>query len=164
MATYSELLKRHEWHKRREEIMRLAGWKCEDCGRCLRGCDRCEYHDDGFVDHLEAHHRYYQRGKMPWDYPDIAFLCLCRECHQERTLREEVLKIALGLMTQLEQEDFIIKAKDALAACVEFAEVHGDRNPYLIFDNLKHLPAELHEAFYLRRWTEHLEQRRSEFP
>lgn len=146
--TYAELLRRPEWHIRREQIFRLAGYKCEDCGRCREGCERCEYHDD-FADRLECHHRYYQRGKKPWEYPDVALLCLCRQCHEERTLRFDVLSVAIGLMTQVEQESFLSLAKETLANRPQYSHIFGDRDPHDLIGNFNHLPMELGERL---RW------------
>jgi len=30
---------------------------------------------------LNVHHIYYERNKMPWEYPDEIFITLCDECH-----------------------------------------------------------------------------------
>jgi len=31
---------------------------------------------------LHIHHRFYQIGKLAWEYPDEAFQCLCWDCHE----------------------------------------------------------------------------------
>ena len=43
---------------------------------------------------LDTHHKYYQKGKLPWEYPDSALVTLCRTCHE------------------LEHQDKIIEAKN----------------------------------------------------
>lgn len=36
-----------------------------------------------FIKGLHIHHRYYQDGKLPWEYPDEALQTLCWHCHKE---------------------------------------------------------------------------------
>jgi hypothetical protein len=66
-ATYAELLADPRWRIKRENVYRRAGYACEDCG--AKGV------------RLQAHHTYYESGRLPWDYPDDDFRCLCEECH-----------------------------------------------------------------------------------
>lgn len=35
------------------------------------------------VKNLHVHHKYYQSGKMPWEYPNAALVTLCWVCHEE---------------------------------------------------------------------------------
>lgn len=39
---------------------------------------------DSGIKCLNVHHKYYIRGKNPWEYPDDAFVTLCDKCHQKR--------------------------------------------------------------------------------
>ena len=39
--------------------------------------------DSGFKC-LNIHHKYYVRGRKPWEYPNDALITLCQECHQNR--------------------------------------------------------------------------------
>lgn len=155
MSAYQELLKRPEWKKRRAEIIELAGCRCEDCGRCLVGCEVCDHHES-FVKQLEVHHRHYVRGRKPWEYPDVAFLCICRDCHEERTLTTDVIKMALGLLSCRDQELLLIKAKSLLRqACKNSREVGETieldnrpgahvRNPYFISESqIQEFPDEI---------------------
>lgn len=32
--------------------------------------------------YFHVHHTYYQKGKLPWEYPNEALLTLCWECHE----------------------------------------------------------------------------------
>jgi hypothetical protein len=34
---------------------------------------------------LHVHHRYYEAGKEPWDYPMEALVTLCESCHESET-------------------------------------------------------------------------------
>ena len=66
---YSRLLKRREWLERRNAILALSP-HCQKCGRT--GCSRA------------VHHLYYDYGRLPWDYPDEAFMIVCNgRCHRE---------------------------------------------------------------------------------
>lgn len=138
-----------EWKKRRAEIIYLANSQCDDCHRCLIGCERCVHHDD-MVDSLEVHHRYYVRGRKPWEYPDVAFLCLCRTCHEERTLLDDVLRVAVGLLKKNDQERILIMAKTMLqdlGTKMSYDAIEGyiaPRNPYECSKaDLADIPAEL---------------------
>lgn len=115
MLTYSEKLKLPEWKTVREATLRRAENKCEDCG-----ATNC---------HLDTHHRVYDRGKEPWDYPDVCFVCVCRPCHDRReqiaTLSRVVFQTmepeaALKILTRLVHvpgkltADFLIGALEAI--------------------------------------------------
>lgn len=32
---------------------------------------------------LHVHHKYYEPGKKPWEYPDEALITLCESCHSD---------------------------------------------------------------------------------
>lgn len=51
-------------------------------------CCRCFSKDD----QLHVHHKNYQRGKMPWDYPLNNFITLCHKCHDTVTQEIEFLR------------------------------------------------------------------------
>lgn len=67
--TYSERLKDPRWQKRRLKVMEYAHWRCQICGT-----------KDNT---LHCHHSYYSRGKLPWQYPDGAIICICEACHEK---------------------------------------------------------------------------------
>jgi len=31
---------------------------------------------------LHVHHKYYEKGLKPWEYPDTSLHCLCADCHK----------------------------------------------------------------------------------
>lgn len=35
-----------------------------------------------YVPGLHIHHKYYQKGKLPWEYPDEALQTMCWQCHE----------------------------------------------------------------------------------
>ncbi|MFD3003488.1 hypothetical protein ACFS7Z_24230 [Pontibacter toksunensis] len=39
---------------------------------------------------LHIHHRYYQVGKLAWEYPDLALTTLCWECHEKLHAETEI--------------------------------------------------------------------------
>jgi len=65
--TYYDLLRHPNWQRKRLEVMQRAEFRCEKC--------------DTADDTLNVHHRYYEKGKKPWEYPDDCFRCLCERCH-----------------------------------------------------------------------------------
>lgn len=68
MATYSEKLKDPRWQKKRLEILSRDGFMCKKC------CN------DKLT--LNVHHRYYNNGFEPWEYPDECYVTLCNDCHE----------------------------------------------------------------------------------
>lgn len=68
---YRELLKDPRWQKRRLEVLDRDSWKCRRCGN-----------DE---DTLHVHHRYYEFGVQPWEYPDSVLVTLCETCHRTET-------------------------------------------------------------------------------
>jgi hypothetical protein len=71
--TYSEKLKDPRWQRKRLEILQANEFKCWDCGEGTQT--------------LHVHHCYYEKGLMPWEYPDDSLKCLCDWCHG---LRQEI--------------------------------------------------------------------------
>jgi hypothetical protein len=69
MKTYSEKLKDPRWQRKRLEIMNRDGWMCTIC------CDQSKM--------LAVHHRYYIKGREPWEYPNWSLKTLCPSCHQD---------------------------------------------------------------------------------
>lgn len=65
--SYKDDLLTSQWKIKRNEIIELAGNKCEYCS---------DEHKP-----LEVHHGVYLRGKRAWEYPNEVLYCLCRECH-----------------------------------------------------------------------------------
>ena len=68
VTEYPEKFKDPRWQKKRLEVMERDEWKCQKCG------DKDNT--------LNVHHRYYENGKDPWDYPLEALITLCQDCHK----------------------------------------------------------------------------------
>jgi hypothetical protein len=65
--SYINKLKDPRWQKRRLEIMQRDNFCCQ---QCFLGTKT-----------LHVHHKYYDHGKEPWDYPDKVLVTLCEDCH-----------------------------------------------------------------------------------
>lgn len=69
---YADQLKKPQWQKKRLDILNRDGFTCKACG------------DKETT--LHVHHFKYQKGKLPWEYPDTNFITLCESCHEEEEL------------------------------------------------------------------------------
>ena len=82
---YRKLLLHPNWQKKRLEILSRDGFECSECGSKERT--------------LHVHHMFYEKGRAPWDYPDISLVTLCDGCHEEehaaRYAREQDLLVCL---------------------------------------------------------------------
>jgi hypothetical protein len=58
------------WHEFRQEVLRLDGYACTQCGR---------QRADGV--RLHVHHKRYLAGHKPWEYPHDLCDTLCSGCH-----------------------------------------------------------------------------------
>jgi len=105
--TYSEKLKDPLWQRKRLEILNRADWQCGNCGNKNET--------------LHVHHDYYEKGKLPWEYPDEAYAVLCWRCHGEieekklRLLRDGVPFVGI---------DRVLGYVDAVACIMLGAPVH----------------------------------------
>lgn len=66
---YSELLKDPRWQKLRLQVFERDGWECQLCSSKTKT--------------LNVHHKRYERGKNPWEYPIASLLTLCESCHKD---------------------------------------------------------------------------------
>ena len=81
---YADLLKDPRWQKNRLQIMERDGFRCSYC--------------DSETHTLHVHHGYYEKGKMPWEYPDETLYCLCEKCHREVSCDRTKLERAIGFV------------------------------------------------------------------
>lgn len=85
--TYQEKLRSPKWQKKRLEIMDRDRFMCSHC-----------YSGDKT---LAVHHRYYLKGKEPWEYEDSCFITLCENCHEyEHSHRPEAESELLIILKQ----------------------------------------------------------------
>lgn len=103
-SQYQEKLLDPRWQRRRLEVLERAGFTCE----------RCEAADKT----LHVHHRYYHRGVDPWNYPDGALECLCKDCHAlvERQ-REKLLRLVCDPLSTVTIEELIGYVKGRILMC-----------------------------------------------
>jgi 5-methylcytosine-specific restriction endonuclease McrA len=64
--SYEEQLKDRRWWMTRKVILIRDDNTCTRCGS---------------KHHLQVHHKYYESGKMAWEYPFEALATLCSYCH-----------------------------------------------------------------------------------
>ncbi len=90
-SKYSEKLKNPNWQKKRLEILNRDDWTCQLCK------DK--------ENTLHVHHKYYERRRSPWEYPNTALITLCEDCHKaegfeiqkaERLILKELKRLFLS--------------------------------------------------------------------
>jgi hypothetical protein len=64
---HSEQRQDHKWKKKRMRILKRDRFRCQCCGEK--------------TNQLQVHHRWYVSGRHVWEYPDVALVTLCKECH-----------------------------------------------------------------------------------
>lgn len=64
---YMEKLRHPKWQKKRLQILDRDEFCCHQCFSTENT--------------LHVHHKIYESGKDPWDYPDTNFITLCEKCH-----------------------------------------------------------------------------------
>jgi hypothetical protein len=80
--SYSDALRDPRWQKKRLEIMNRDGFACTKCGHTEKT--------------LNVHHRWYVRGRKPWEYESKQLTTLCEPCHERETLIQDRLCGALA--------------------------------------------------------------------
>jgi 5-methylcytosine-specific restriction endonuclease McrA len=93
MPTYQEKLQDDRWLRISQETRERAGNRCEDCG--ATGVE------------FNAHHRVYDRGKEPWQYPPENFVCVCRPCHRRREKIATLSRVVFQVATPADAEEFL---------------------------------------------------------
>lgn len=94
--SYYELLKDPRWQRKRLELFKSNGWRCERCG--------------SEEDSLHAHHGSYLKGFKPWEYPNKMYHCLCDNCHEFATSEMDHLNRLIGQFQIDNLEDLIFIA------------------------------------------------------
>jgi len=98
IKSYIEKLQDRRWQQRRLEILEAANWKC--------------FYNPDHQGRLDVHHRYYDAGKNPWDYPDEALVALCSQCHEAEEDRLYWIRYAVGMGGRDLQEKVLEFLKD----------------------------------------------------
>lgn len=71
MSDYTELLKDPRWQKMRLKVLERDDFSCQIC-----------YNPE---ETLHVHHRFYIRGRKPWEYDVSNLVTLCATCHKEES-------------------------------------------------------------------------------
>lgn len=80
--TYADKLRDPRWQRKRLEVLNSSDFMCRDCG----AKDKT----------LHVHHAYYEMGRDPWDYPDMALIPVCEECHESRQAQQNYVLMLLA--------------------------------------------------------------------
>ena len=112
MKTYSEKLRDPRWQKMRLKVMERDGFTCQFC--------------DAKDKTLNVHHKFYQKGRDPWEYSDYMMVTCCETCRG----RVEDLKKLCGAF---------IRNKGTYNDMLRFIMGH-DGNHELIANNVYRLP------------------------
>ena len=106
---YSDLLKDPRWQKKRLQILKRDKFKCKCCGA-----------EDKT---LHVHHKEYQYGKAPWEYPNKNFLTLCEDCHiiisgYGKTHADDLSHCIISQLSSKDSEKFfILYHKECFVLC-----------------------------------------------
>ena len=99
--TYQEKLKDPRWQKKRLEILERDNFTCQICYDTEKT--------------LHVHHRWYEKNREPWDYPNDVYTTLCENCHNggilkidKKTLLQDIYKI-LAKLTDIELNSVFIE-------------------------------------------------------
>lgn len=111
MATYNEKLRDPRWQRMRLKVMERDEWACQIC------------YDSKST--LNVHHRFYDFGKDPWDYPIEALATLCEGCHEDETKRAPSAK--RRLIRTLERVGFTAQEFEELADAFDNWEASTNR-------------------------------------
>jgi|CXWL01.1.fsa_nt_gi hypothetical protein len=84
MASYSELLRDPRWQKLRLQVFERDKFTCVLCNANHKT--------------LSVHHKYYEKNKMPWEYPLEALDTVCADCHPEAERWRTQLREKIGLL------------------------------------------------------------------
>jgi hypothetical protein len=74
-SEYNKKLRNPKWQKMRLKILERDNWHCQKCG------------DDETT--LNVHHRWYEYGRDPWEYPEDSLVTLCELCHEQESQERE---------------------------------------------------------------------------
>lgn len=93
MTAYWELLRDPRWQRKRLEIMEAANFACEEC--------------EATTVTLNVHHRYYVKGRKPWEYENDSLVCLCENCHKTTTDIIGEIHRRVGMLSSGELEEVL---------------------------------------------------------
>ena len=77
MASFSEKFRDPRWFEKRKKVLEECGGQCQECGS---------------TENLDVHICWFESGREPWEYPDAAYVCLCRQDSTERKNIEKEIR------------------------------------------------------------------------
>lgn len=112
MIDYAENFKDPRWQKKRLDVFSRDNWTCQSCW------------DKEAT--LNVHHRYYEKGALPWEYPSTTLITLCDACHEVESgnLREAIKDLA----DTLKKTGFISRDIESLRSVIESTSDTEDQN------------------------------------
>ncbi len=108
MSEYAAKFKDPRWQKKRLRILNRDDWTCQGC------------FDKSVT--LNVHHRFYIKGKDPWDYPDHLLVTLCSTCHDEE---KGEMEVSLALIGYRVESLFLAREIDEIATGFQNLEFAG---------------------------------------
>ncbi len=130
-ATYGELLRDPRWQKCRLRVLERDGFACTEC------------HDG--KSELHVHHRYYAKGKAPWEYEDGALVTVCDTCH-ERAEEARKSLIRTGGLLALGQTMQVVGFAEGVAAMEKWpieSQVVTFKGPFHLYGLCKAINVDL---------------------
>lgn len=118
---YLAKLRDPRWQKKRLEVFNRDGWACKYCGDTQSS--------------LQVHHKAYQKGKEPWDYPMDWLITACETCHekQPRDLQPEEMELIANLRARnIQPYDMKLLADAFRDAIWDHAPIHHISLVYLV--------------------------------
>lgn len=103
--SFINLYKHPAWQRKRLEILKRDDFSCQNCGTKNQT--------------LHVHHKYYEHGKLPWDYPLSALITLCEICHEN----ESNYDFYIGMLKDSLRDKFLVEHICNLAAAFYHMEL-----------------------------------------
>lgn len=122
-STYSKKLLNPAWQRKRLEILNRDEFTCQSC------------FDSETT--LHVHHKYYERGRAPWDYPPEALVTLCVNCHDIET--EEGRYAKEDLIKALCQKGLLSRDIHRIAIAIAQSEGLNGNQPEVDASIIEHL-------------------------
>jgi hypothetical protein len=145
--TYGDLLLTKEWQERRLQILQKDDNYCTECGLSatvwyegkLISFDKNNFLDieydgeritaDSPVTleknvYLHVHHKFYVRGRLPWEYQDEELTTLCNWCHWElhKTVKIKIFQETEKILEELNY--YVCERCHGAGVFPEFSHVH----------------------------------------
>jgi hypothetical protein len=129
--SYAEKLKDPRWQKKRLEVFERDEWSCQQCFDAQST--------------LHVHHKWYEKGRDPWDYPLESLITLCEDCHELENAERYAVdqKLIRAVRTQFLNRDVellamgfeslkLLHVPSVVAEAIMTALINPDRQSRLI--------------------------------